>query len=277
MSIALNSPASLASDGRTVRHLGRPLQGQELVPPLDAVIGKYRLRFARTEADLEAVQRLRYRVFNVELGEGLSGAHLSGLDADAFDTQCQHLVVALTSTGEVVGTYRMQVAASARAGLGWYAAGEFDLSDLPAHFLERSVELGRACIDAEHRDRRVLFLLFRGLVAYLQHNGAERFFGCSSLSGTDPKDGAALYRRLYADGRVHPTARAHALARHHCPVVELAGEEREIDVPKLFGIYLRYGATVLGPPAIDHEFGTIDFLTVVENSAELRAQFGERD
>ncbi len=88
--------------------------------------------------------------------------------------------------------------------------------------------------------------------------------------------GIARACRLYADGRVHPNARAHALPRHHCPVVELAGDEREIEAPKLFGIYLRYGALVLGPPAIDHEFGTIDFLTVVENSAELRAQFGER-
>lgn len=272
----MNSPLSLASNERTERLLARPLHGQELVPPLDAVVGNYRLRFARTEADLEAVQRLRYRVFNVELGEGLAEAHMSGLDADAFDAQCQHLVVSLTMTGEVVGTYRMQIASSARAGLGWYSAGEFDLSELPEDFLERSVELGRACIDVEHRDRSVLFLLFRGLVAYLQHHGARRFFGCSSLTGTDPKDGAALYRRLYAEGRVHQCARVHALPRHQCPVVELTGDEREVSIPKLFGIYLRYGAMILGPPAIDHEFGTIDFLTVVENSAELRTRFGER-
>lgn len=274
--IAVNSPLSLASNGRTERLLGRPLPGQDPAPPLDAVVGKYRLRFARTEADLEAVQRLRYRVFNVELGEGLLEAHMSGLDADAFDAQCQHLVVSLTTTGEVVGTYRMQTAPSAYAGLGWYSAGEFDLSELPADFLEQSVELGRACIDVEHRDRSVLFLLFRGLVAFLEHHSARRFFGCSSLTGTDPKDGAALYRRLYAEGRVHQGARVHELPRHQCPVVELAGDEREVPIPKLFGIYLRYGATILGPPAIDHEFGTIDFLTVVENSAELRGRFGER-
>ncbi len=264
--------AQLALTRRPERLLG----GQVHLPPLDAVVGKYRLRFARTGADLEAVQRLRYRVFNLELGEGLAAAHRSGLDADGFDEQCQHLMVTLAGTGEVIGTYRMQTAASARAGHGWYSAGEFDLSSVPAELLAEAVELGRACIDAEHRDRNVLFLLFRGLIEYVQHNGAARFFGCSSLTGTDPRDGAALYRQLARDGRVHTGFRVHARPAYHCPVVELAGEERTVDAPKLFAIYLRYGALVLGPPAIDHEFGTIDFLTWVEATPELCARFGGR-
>jgi putative hemolysin len=42
----------------------------DAIPPgvLDA--GRYRLRFAWTRADLHAVQRLRFAVFNEELGEG---------------------------------------------------------------------------------------------------------------------------------------------------------------------------------------------------------------
>lgn len=266
----MNAPAQLG----LLRRPERPLRDLHLVPPLDALVGKYRLRFARNEADLEEVQRLRYRVFNLELGEGLASAHLSGLDADGFDAQCQHLMVTLAATGEVIGTYRMQVAASARAGIGWYSAGEFNLSAVPQELLDSAVELGRACIDQAHRDRNVLFLLFRGLIAYVQHNGARRFFGCSSLTGTDPRDGAALYRRLLKDGRVHPEVRVHTLPAYHCPVVELAGDEREVEVPKLFAIYLRYDAYVLGPPAIDHEFGTIDFLTWVEATEALCARFG---
>lgn len=253
----------------------RLLRGQELTPPLDAVVGRYRLRFARTEADLEAVQRLRYRVFNVELGEGLAAAHLSGLDADGFDEQCQHLMVTLAASGECVGTYRMQVASSARQGHGWYSAGEFDLSELDDALLERAVELGRACIDSEHRDRSVLLLLFRGLIEYVQFNRARHFFGCSSLTGTDPRDGAALYRRLHADGRVHASLRVFAKPAFHCPTL-LADETREVEIPKLFAIYLRYDAHVLGPPAIDHEFGTIDFLTWVDVTDELCRRFAGR-
>ena len=43
--------------------------------------GRYRVTFARTRADLERVLRLRFEVFNRELGEGLSESWLTGLDA----------------------------------------------------------------------------------------------------------------------------------------------------------------------------------------------------
>lgn len=42
------------------------------VPPWLVRRAPYRARFARTLADLHAIQRLRYRVFNLELGEGLA-------------------------------------------------------------------------------------------------------------------------------------------------------------------------------------------------------------
>ena len=247
------------------------LDRQELIPALDRSVGRYRLSFARTQGDLEAAQRLRYRVFNVELGEGLAGAHLAGRDADEFDAQCQHLLVLDKASREVVGTYRMQVASAALEGAGWYSAGEFDLSDLPLEKLMAAAELGRACIDAEHRDRTVLLLLWRGLLAYLQHNALRCFFGCSSLTGIDPFDGAALYHDLAEAGRLHAALRVRPHARVACPLVT---DGRPSDVPKLFAIYLRQGATILGPPAIDAAFGTIDFLTWVDVTDEHRRRFG---
>ena len=36
--------------------------------------GAYRLRLAGAEADVAAVQRLRFEVFNLELAEGLAGS-----------------------------------------------------------------------------------------------------------------------------------------------------------------------------------------------------------
>jgi len=36
------------------------------------------------------------------------------------------------------------------------------------------------------------------------------------------------------------------------------------DLPQLFRIYLRYGAKVCGPPAIDRFFKTIDYLVVLD-------------
>ena len=46
--------------------------------------GKYEVRFARTQAELEAVQRLRFEIFNLELGEGLDESHSTGMDVDRF-------------------------------------------------------------------------------------------------------------------------------------------------------------------------------------------------
>ncbi len=254
----------------------RLLPGQALIPALSEVQGRYRVRFAQTEADLEAVQRLRFRVFNLELGEGFAESFQSGRDEDAFDQQCQHLMVEHAESGVCVGTYRLQVAESAHSGTGFYSAGEFDLGALPDEVLHRSIELGRACVEHDHRSKRVLFLLWRGLAEYVSHNKRDRFFGCSSLTSQDPEEGSRLYRQLETMGRVHPTMRVDPIADLACPV-EPGGEGGpEIPIPTLFGIYLRHGAYILGPPAIDRVFGTIDFLTYLEVRPDHLKTYGKR-
>ena len=45
----------------------------------------YRVRLAITPDDLHAAQRLRFEVFNLELGEGLAASHALGRDEDAYD------------------------------------------------------------------------------------------------------------------------------------------------------------------------------------------------
>jgi len=242
------------------------LDDQHLIPDTDVSLGPYRLRFARTLDDLAMVRRLRYAVFNVELGKGLAGSHETGVDADAFDRQCQHLMVLERETGAAVGTYRMQTAATARAGHGWYTSGEFELGEMPADIIGNAAELGRACVAGAHRDKTVLFLLWHGLIQYAQHTGVTAFFGCSSLAGTDPKPAVALYAQLLRDRKVHPELKAPPRLTMACPLVSWPdGDEAErVEVPKLFATYLRHGGLILGPPAVDHEFGTIDFLTWVE-------------
>ena len=82
------------------------------------------------------VQELRYRVFNLELHEGLESSHATGRDVDVFDHHCHHLMVEHRPSNSVVGTYRLQTGAMARAGAGYYTDGEYDLSSLPADVLE---------------------------------------------------------------------------------------------------------------------------------------------
>jgi putative hemolysin len=48
--------------------------------PINADVGRYRLRLAETPQEREAACRLRFRVFNIELGEGLDSSYETGLD-----------------------------------------------------------------------------------------------------------------------------------------------------------------------------------------------------
>jgi putative hemolysin len=251
--------------GTKVRTAG-DLSDPDAIPSLDETQGRYQVRFARTADELDAICRLRFEVFNLELGEGLESSYALGRDRDEFDDQCQHLMVAERQTGRVIGTYRMQVAEAARAGNGFYSDGEFDLSGLPDPVLLDTVELGRACVARDHRNRIALFLLWRGLVAYLAWHNKQTFFGCSSLTSQSLLEGRATYLHLLRAGHVHTELRVQPRPGYECvdDGGDVAGET--VKIPKLFSLYLRYGARVLGPPAIDRTFGTVDFLTLLDVS-----------
>src|SRR6266536_5158466 len=67
---------------------------------------RYSLLVARDGEEVLAAQRLRYRVFAGEMGATLHTT-TPGLDIDAFDEYCDHLVVREDVSGEIVGCYRM--------------------------------------------------------------------------------------------------------------------------------------------------------------------------
>ena len=71
---------------------------------------RYIAGVANSERAVEEALRLRYRVFNIELGEGLESSKETGLDRDRFDDQMTHLVLLERKSGELVGTYRVQPA-----------------------------------------------------------------------------------------------------------------------------------------------------------------------
>lgn len=227
--------------------------------------GPYVVRFARDEADLEAVLRLRYRVFNLEMGEGLEASRATGLDRDEFDAVCHHLMVTDTLRNEIVGTYRLQTFEMAESHRGFYSQQEFDLGDLPREVLAGSVELGRACIAASHRNRQVLFLLWKGLALYLTRNRKRYLFGCSSLTSQDPAEGGRMLAFLRDRGHLHPTFVVPPRPGFECHCeVPVRVDPAAVEVPKLFKSYLRYGARICGPPAIDRAFKTLDFFMLLD-------------
>lgn len=228
----------------------------------------YRARLADSASAVRAVQALRFEVFNVELDEGLPQSYDSGLDADPFDAVCDHLIVEDASSGAVVGTYRLQTGTRAGAALGYYSEREFDFSPFEA-MRGQIVELGRACIHRDHRNFAVLNLLWKGIAAYAQARGGRYLVGCSSLTSQDEAEGAAAFLALDAHLAPRPWRTA-PTAAFACAMRRTAAQAPRI--PRLLSAYLALGACICGPPAIDREFRTIDFLTWIDiQSPALRS------
>jgi putative hemolysin len=251
----------------TMTQLGRvaPSFVRTAVPLLEICEGRYLVRFVRTPEEFDAALRLRFEVFNLELGEGLTSSFQTGHDLDQFDVACDHLIVSETETDKVIGTYRMQTNEMAVAGNGFYTAAEFDLSRLPSDLLAEGIELGRACIAQHKRNTQVLFLLWKGLATYVSFKRKRYLFGCCSLTSQDLNEGWRVMELLRAQGHLHPCLFVPPNPGYECEANELHLVEAEnVKLPRLFQTYLRYGAKVCSPPAIDRQFKTIDFLVLFD-------------
>jgi len=226
-----------------------------------AATERFRVSMAQTLEDVIECQRLRYLVFNCELGEGLDTSAKTGLDRDRFDFICDHLMVQDAGTGRLAGTYRMQSGYRAKGNLGYYGEEFFDF--LPFEAIRSEVlELGRACVHEEYRNTNVLHMLWKGIARYALSCGARYLLGCSSLSSQDENEGMALYEALREKYLAEPSLRTNPVEGHRCRSSNLAVNPPQ--TPRLFRAYLDISARICGPPAIDWEFKTIDFLTLVD-------------
>ncbi len=255
-----------------MRPTGADIQARfalEEIPAPEFADGQYVVRFARSSAEIEAALRLRFDVFNLELGEGLESSHITGLDEDRFDAVCHHLIVVERGSGAVVGTYRLQTLEMTGAVADFYCACEFELEVLPSEVLTRSLEIGRACVAPKHRNTRVLFLLWKGLAAYALLTKKRYLFGCCSLTSQDAGEAWRAMRRLERDDAFHRDFFVRPRASFVCETETLYDENESADwhLPKLFHTYLRFGAKVCSPPAIDREFKTIDFFVLFDLDA----------
>lgn len=242
----------------------------DLIPPGIVSAGSYDLRFAWNRSDLHAVQELRYAVFNEELGEGLAGCEATRRDADPRDPWFHHLLIVHRASERVVGTYRLQTAIMAASRFGFYSASLFELAAIPGRVLDEAVEIGRACVHPAHRSGRVLHLLWRGLARYLTWNRKRYLFGCCSIPGIDRDVAEDAWHAVHARGVLHDRL----LVRPRRAVSALADDGRtrpwcdngaaSRPLPALFDGYLALGARVCGAPALDREFGTTDFLVLLD-------------
>jgi putative hemolysin len=223
----------------------------------------YTARIANSQSEVESALRLRYKVFNLELGNSAGSFDDGQFDFDTFDLRCRHLIVVSNETGETVGTYRLNSIETAHTSRGFYSANEFTIEDLPSDVLNNGIEIGRACIAREHRSTRVLFLLWRALLGYLEKSRKRYFFGCCSVFTDDPAVGRRAYRQLARDGQIHDRFSVFP-CNNGISLLEEDDDVDDVELPPLFNMYLKLGARVCGPPVIDRAFGTIDFFVVFD-------------
>ena len=224
-------------------------------------LGSYTLSLARSGEEIRAAQTLRFLVFNLELNEGLEHSFATCLDADHFDEVCDHLLVKETTSGDVVGTYRLQTGASAAKNRGYYSAQEFGFEAFEP-IRHELVELGRACVHQQHRNLAVLSLLWTGISIYCRQRDCRYLIGCSSLTSQDAAVGAAAYAEMARKHLVEARFQTKPTAAYEC-AMDVTSKNR-VKIPKLLSAYLSLGAKICGAPAIDREFKTIDFLTFLD-------------
>ena len=245
--------------------------------------GSLEVRLAETAAEVDAAQALRYRVFYDEMGATPTPAMTSRQrDFDSLDDTCDHLLVidhAAEKGGKVVGTYRLIRREAAAKHGSFYSASEYDITPL-INYTGEILELGRSCIDTEHRTGTVMQTLWRGLVGYVMRHDITLMFGCASFPGTDPVAHALPLSYLYYHHLAPPGLRAKALPEYYVDMRLLPREAFDPDaafnnmkmdprsggnsLPPLIKGYLRVGGYVGDGAYIDRQFNTTDVCIIVK-------------
>jgi len=227
--------------------------------------GRYVARIAVRSSEIESALRLRFDVFNSELNEGMPESYRTGMDKDAYDEYCDHLIVCDTEKDMIVGTYRLMPGIVAENSAGYYSENEFDLSSirmLPGPKLE----LGRSCVHQAYRNAAVISLLWKGIAAYVEEYDIRHLFGCASLHTSNMAAVNVVYSYLNRCHRAEDPYTVSPLIRIR-DIQEFAFCDREEALalmPPLLKGYMRLGARICGEPAYDPLFGTTDFFIILD-------------
>jgi putative hemolysin len=240
---------------------------------IDERANTLQVRLAETWDEVDAALALRYRVFYDEMrAQATPGIVAKQRDVDEFDPYCDHLLVLDSALGTgpeaVVGTYRMLRRRGAAKVGRFYSSSEYDIRsiiDFPGEILE----MGRSCIEARHRTRAAMQLLWRGVTAYIFAHHIDILFGCASLHGTNPEAMAVPLSYLYHHHLAPPDLRPIALPARYVNMNRLPKEAIDAraamrDLPPMIKGYLRLGGVVGDGAVIDYDFNTVDVFVFVD-------------
>ena len=240
--------------------------------------GRYRARWAATDAEIEAAMRLRHLCF-VEAagGKGRQG----GLDRDGFDDRCRHLLIEERDGGRLVGCCRLMLLSDGAEIGSSYSAQYYELRGLSG-YRAPMLELGRFCIRPDLADPDILRVAWGALTRLVDAEGVELIFGCSSFAGTETDRYLDAFG-LLTDGHVAPRRWmprvkaprvfrfAETLRRTHHKTDRKSGLQR---MPPLLRSYLAMGGWVSDHAVVDTDLNTLHVFTGLEIRAipEARAR-----
>ncbi|WP_163849490.1 GNAT family N-acetyltransferase [Pseudooceanicola aestuarii] len=226
--------------------------------------GRYVARLAEGPEDIRAAQDLRTLAF-------LGHAGGDRRDADEFDAICAHILVEDTRDGRLVCCFRILPLTGGQEIGRSYSARYYELSSLE-QFEGPMVEMGRFCIHPDVKDPDILRVAWGAMTAYVDRNGVELLFGCSSFKGIDADQYldafAMLKERHLAPKRWLPRVKAprvfpFARKLRRKPDAKLA----MLRMPPLLRTYLMMGGWVSDHAVVDAQMNTLHVFTGLEINA----------
>lgn len=239
---------------------------------LRMVSGSLEVRLAKSDAEVQAAQRLRYEVFYEELAaQATAEGAAERRDVDRFDQYADHLIVldhgADGLQSRVVGVYRLlRRDMAARAGQ-FYTQDEFSIRRL-LRGGRQILELGRSCVHPDYRNAGVMNLMWRALAHYVAMHDIKILFGCASFHGADPNEHALALSYLHKNHLAPPQIRPKALRKRYVrmdriPPSKIDDKQAMLALPALLRGYLRLGGVIGDGAVIDAAFDTVDVCIVV--------------
>ena len=132
--------------------------------------GRYLARQTTDPADIAAARALRTAAFDCPAE-----------DNDPHDARCTHILIEDTTDGTLVCTYRLFALHGADVPQS-YAAQFYELSALQ-DYEGLMMELGRFCVAPDRRDPDILRVAWAALTEYVDAQGVQLLYGCSTFAG----------------------------------------------------------------------------------------------
>jgi putative hemolysin len=240
-------------------------------PQRDPSCSKISVEWAKNQDQVRSAQRLRYQVFTNDMGARFP-KNCGEYDIDLFDDFCEHLIVKNQVTDEVIGTYRLLTPTQAERVGSTYFETEFDMTRLRG-LRKRMVELGRSCVHPDHRHGGVIMALWGELFKFMDRNSLDTMIGSASIPMLKHDLNMEVASKVWSYVKSNHMAPIDFHVRTRSPFhLQPVTSDSVVELPSLIRAYLRLGAKVIGAPAWDPNFNTVD-LPMMMRVADLKPKY----